>query len=152
MSERQAATIRLANAGDVTALASWSDTSRQWAVSTAFSELPLRDVMDDRETNVIVAQDATGIAALGIMHYDEDDAQVLSLSVDPARDDWGAAQAILRWFERTALTAGIGLMSLAVRSVDDAACAFFVQAGYQTFGPPHDDGETIVRFAKDLWA
>lgn len=167
MGERQAATINLAGAGDVAAILDWSGRARRWVMGDPLTARRLRQAMTDRDTNVIVAKDSFGIAALGIMHYDDDYAQLLNLSLDAEREDPGAAGAIVRWFETTALAAGIGIVSVVAFNADDRACAFFARSGYREFGndEPADDDDpagadaegdagipAATTFAKDLWA
>lgn len=108
----------------------------------------------DGNTNVAVAADAASLAGFGIMKYGDTEAHLLLLAVTPSLRHQGVGAALMSWFERTALVAGIGVIYLEARLVNNEARAFYHRLGYgeiTTVRGYYRGIETAVRFAKDLW-
>lgn len=109
----------------------------------------------DRETNVAVACDANRLVGFGIMKYKDEEGHLLLLAVRDSHRRRGIGTALMAWFERTALVAGIGVIQLEARLANEDARAFYRRLGYNEIKVVRGyycGVESAVRLAKDLWA
>ncbi|HEU0203333.1 MAG TPA: GNAT family N-acetyltransferase [Burkholderiaceae bacterium] len=114
----------------------------------------LRSVRD-RNTNVAVAYDAAKLVGFGIMKYREEEGHLLLFAIRESHRRRSIGTALMSWFERTALVAGIGVIYLEARLVNQEARAFYRQLGYKEIKIVrgyYRGVEAAVRLAKDLWA
>lgn len=121
----------------------WSWTERRVAAS-----------IRDRTTNVAVAYDTGNVIGFGIARFRMDEAHILLLAVNESHRRRGVGTALVRWIEKTALVAGIGIVYLEARLVNTDARHFYKALGYREFRiePRRYGGiETGVRLGKDLW-
>src|SRR5262245_2261265 len=108
----------------------------------------------DPNTNVAVARDADELVGFGIMKYRDEEGHLLLLAVRDSYRRQGIGTALIAWFERTALVAGIGVIRLEARLSNHDARAFYRHLGYEevtTVRGYYLGIETAVRMAKDLW-
>jgi len=137
--------IVLATAADVKTIA---------AMSWRYTPARVAKLLNEAEVNLIVARDATELIGFGAMRYADEEAHLHLLAVAPARRRSGVGAALLRWLEESALTAGIGIVSLEARVDNQAARAFYVARGYSEvaflrgYYLGRADG---VRLSKDLF-
>lgn len=157
MSMRKAATLRLAGARDIASVTDWAMHAGQVADARPLSGEQLRADLFEPDTNVLLVIDPDGIAALGVMHYGIDEATLTRLDVDrrlPALErEVGACLSMLRWFETSALAAGICVISIVVAADNPAAHGLLLAHGYRDFIEIGSDGEPRsreVRFSRDL--
>jgi len=147
--------IRLACQRDALHIA---EMSRQLIeVGLGWSWTPARVLrsLQDRDTNVAVAQDNGRIIGFGIAQYQTDEAHIALFAVTHTRRRCGVGTALMKWMEETALTAGIGVVCLEARLSNAGARAFYRKMGYREVKivPGMYKGiETGVRLAKDLWS
>jgi [ribosomal protein S18]-alanine N-acetyltransferase len=105
-------------------------------------------------TNVAVAREPGELIGFAIMEYKDEEAHLLLFAVSAAHRRQGVGSALLSWLEKTALTAGIGLIYLEARTRNAEAREFYRKHGYTEIGRVRgmyrgvEDG---VRIAKDLW-
>src|SRR5256885_295887 len=91
----------------------------------------------------------------GIMNYREAEAHLLLLAVQDSLRRRGIGTALVSWLERTALVAGIGVIYLEARHVNQEARAFYAKLGYQEIQLVrgyYSGVEAAVRLAQGLWA
>lgn len=157
MTMRKAATIRLAGVADSVLILDWAQLAGPVANAQTLTRGQLRADLFDAETNVLLALDPEGIAALGIMRYGIEEATLVRLDVDrraaSLEREVGACLALLRWFETSALAAGIGVISVVVAADNPAAHGLLLAHGYRDFIAIGSDGQpqaTEVRFSRDL--
>lgn len=111
--------------------------------------------VSDEHTNVAVARDGRHLIGFGIMEFGNDEGHLVLLAVQPSHRRRGVGKALVSWLEKTALTAGIGVIYLEARLNNTAAKAFYRRLGYQQFQvvPGYYRGrEACTRMAKDLWS
>jgi ribosomal-protein-alanine N-acetyltransferase len=84
----------------------------------------------DRATNVVVVREQDRVTGFGIMRYNDDDAHLLLLAVDPDRRRLGIASAILLWLEEVARTAGAARIRVEARESNEEARCFYNEHGY----------------------
>ena len=108
----------------------------------------------DPATNVAVARERGELIGFAIMEYKEDEAHLVLFAVGAAHRRKGMGSALLAWLEKSALTAGIGLIYLEARTGNAAARAFYQKHGYSEIARVrgmYRGREDGVRLARDLW-
>ena len=154
-----ACTIGLARTSDADAIAEMSREAIEHGLGWKWTADRVRRCLRDDATNVVVARSAvaTGNRMIGfaIMSYRDDEAHLLLFAVGTSQRRRGIGTALLSWLEATALTAGVGVISLEARATNREARAFYRHHGYREVSRVRgmyrgiEDG---LRIAKDLWA
>jgi len=147
-------TIELARASDAQTLALLSRETIEQGL--AWSWRPRRVLASIRasNTNVVVIRGQATVNAFAMMHYTMSEAYLALLAVRPGQRRRGLASGLLQWLERTALTAGIGVVHLEALASNHGGRAFYRARGYREIEalPRHyQDRMDGVRLAKDLW-
>ena len=151
--------IRIARDADAAPIALLSREAIEYGLGWKWTPERIRRCLHDPATNVIVArsgrQVTSSIVGFAIMTYRDDEAHLLLFAVTAALRRRGIGSALLSWLEATALTAGIGVISLEARARNAGAREFYRHHGYREVArvPGMYRGvEDGVRIAKDLWA
>ena len=147
-------TLRLATRDDAQAIAQLSRDRIEQGLGWSWTALRVLRSIRDRETNVVVALDASESLGFGIMKYHDEEAHLLLLAVRAERVRQGIGTALVDWLERSALVAGIGRVSLEARASNASARAFYLRLGYreiQSLPGYYQGREACVRMARDLW-
>lgn len=146
--------IRLATSADVRAIA---DMSRQFIeTGLGWSWTPARVAASvrDRETNVIVAESASGLVGFAIMTYGDETAHLTLLAVRENQRRRGLGSFLLKWLETTAVEAGVGRIRLETRAGNGSAVKFYASRGYRTvrrLTGYYRGIEDALRLEKELW-
>lgn len=147
--------IALATAGDAPRIALLSRDHIEQGLRWRWTPPRVLRMVQDADSNVVVARSAGAFAGFGIMRYKEnEEAHLLLLAVAPEWRRKGVGSALVSWLETTALTAGLGVVYLEARTRNVGARAFYRALDYvETRQVPglYADGEDGVRIAKDLW-
>lgn len=146
--------LQLASRSDAAAIASMSRDLIERGLGWSWTRRRVLGSIDDPQTNVVVAGEAGHLLGFGIMAYQEDDAHLLLLAVQPAVTRRGIGRSLVDWLEAAALVAGIGQVYLEARARNVVARRFYRQLGYREIQclPGYYQGEEpAVRFDKDLW-
>ena len=146
--------IGFARRGDAQRIAEMSRDSIEYGLGWKWTTARIGRCLDDAATNVIVARESGDLIGFAIMQYKDDEAQLLLFAVAAAQRRNGVGSTLLAWLESTALTAGIGLISLEARTQNAAARAFYREHGYReiaTVRGMYRGREDGIRLAKDLW-
>jgi ribosomal protein S18 acetylase RimI-like enzyme len=147
--------IRLALEQDAPRIAAMSRDLIERGLGWSWTPQRVFRSIRDRNTNVAVADDTAQLIGFGIMRYRDEEAHLHLFAVRDSFRRQGVGTALMHWFERTALVAGIGVIHLEARLVNQEARAFYHRLGYKeiTIVPGYYRGiEPAVRLAKDLWA
>ena len=147
-------TLRLATRDDAQAIAQLSRDRIEQGLGWSWTALRVLRSIRDRETNVVVALDASESLGFGIMKYHDEEAHLLLLAVRTERVRQGIGTALVDWLERSALIAGIGRVSLEARASNASARAFYLRLGYreiQSLPGYYQGREACIRMARDLW-
>jgi ribosomal-protein-alanine N-acetyltransferase len=147
-------TLRLATRDDAQLIARLSRDRIEQGLGWSWTALRVLRSVRDRETNVVVALDASESLGFGIMKYHDEEAHLLLLAVRAERVRQGIGTALVDWLERSALVAGIGRVSLEARASNAGARAFYLRLGYreiQSLPGYYQGREACVRMARDLW-
>ena len=108
----------------------------------------------DKNTNVVAAYAQGNLIGFAIMTYEAEHCHLVLLATAPAHRRKRVASHLLQWLEKTALTAGIGVVYLEARTNNAGARAFYRRLGYREVNIIHRyyrGKESAVRIAKDLW-
>lgn len=109
--------------------------------------------MRDRECAVIVARSGRTAVGFAIMQFYDEHAHLNLLAVHPGYQSLGVGRMLVEWLEESARTAGIFLVRLELRAVNEGALNFYERLGYEQTGvsPQYYDGrEDAVRMTHDL--
>ena len=110
-------------------------------------------VIKARDTNVLVAEVRQHVVGFAIMDFGDTSAHLLLLAVKPTHQRCGVGRRMVAWLEEAALTAGIGTVSLELRSNNFGARTFYRILGYKelSYLPGYYRGvETAVKMARDI--
>lgn len=152
--------IRLALESDLEAAASMSRDLIEYGLGWHYTASRLRSAMRAPDFNLAIAvtpdprRGEEPVIGFGLMQYLDEDAHLTLLAVDRRWQRLGVATRLVRWLERCALTAGIGIVSLEVRMGNAAALAFYASIGYRPmrqlrgYYQSQEDG---LRLSRDLW-
>lgn len=147
--------IRLACARDVRRIALMSKNLIETGLGWSWTDHRVMASLQDRATNVAVAHDGGRLIGFCITKFRAEEGHILLLAVDEAHRRQGLGTALVRWMEKTALVAGIGIMYLEARLTNAGARKFYEALGYREFKLErgrYRGIETGVRLGKDLWA
>jgi ribosomal-protein-alanine N-acetyltransferase len=156
----QGAQIRLALECDLEAAAAMSRDLVEHGFGWHYTPGRLRAAMRASDFNLAIGanpdpQGGPGrVVGFGMMQYLDEDAHLTLLAV---AQDWqrrGLATRLVRWLERCALTAGIGIVSLEVRATNETALAFYASLGYRPvmrLAGYYQGREDALRLSRDLW-
>ncbi|MGE0797995.1 MAG: GNAT family N-acetyltransferase [Lautropia sp.] len=120
----------------------------------------VRAAMNAADCNLAIAIGRDGssgaetTAGFGLMVYKDDEAHLSLLAVATRWQRRGVARGLVRWLERCALTAGIGIVRLEARAGNRDALAFYASLGYQPVRRVRGyylGREDAQQLARDLW-
>jgi len=146
--------IELADSGDAAAIAAMSRDLIEYGLHWRWAPGRVAASIGDRATNVAVARIGRRLCGFGIMKYRDLEAHLHLLAVHPSCQGKGVGAELVGWLERSALTAGIGVVYVEARSANSVARAFYRKLGYREFAQAngyYENSEDAVRLAKDLW-
>lgn len=135
--------IELGNAGDAHDISALSAAAIEHGLRCTWTAHRVRNALNDRETNVVVARDGLRLAGFGIMTYTDASAHLNLLAVKEAYRRKGIGSALLDWLEKCARTAGLAVVKAEVRYENPAARGFYLANGYA-------EGERIVGYYQGL--
>jgi ribosomal-protein-alanine N-acetyltransferase len=147
--------IRLALPRDAAGIAAMSRDLIEQGLGWSWTQQRVGRSMRDKNTNVAVACDADQLVGFGIMKYKDEEGHLMLLAVRDSHQRLGIGTALMAWFERTALVAGIGVIYLEARLANTDARKFYSRLGYKeikTVRGYYRGVEAAVQLAKDLWA
>lgn len=126
--------IGFANSSDARAIALLSRSEIEYGLAWGWTLAAVLRAIEDKSTNVIVARHGRSMAGFALMKYNEEDAQLVLLGVDPVRRRKGIATALISWLEHTVRVAGLRTIQVQVRSTNAGAQAFYAKLGYENVG------------------
>ncbi|MGH8222062.1 MAG: GNAT family N-acetyltransferase [Woeseiaceae bacterium] len=144
---------RAAHVSEAATIASMSRLHVEYGLKWRWTPARVRAAIRDAETMVLVASLRGDIAGFAIMKFGEDRAHLLLLAVLPAFRRCGIGSSLLRWLEKSCLTAGIRHVGLEVRAANRAAREFYANAGYRYLGHVsgyYDRRESAAVMGKEL--
>jgi ribosomal-protein-alanine N-acetyltransferase len=130
-------TLELARLSDAGAIAAMSRALVESGLPWTWTAQRVGREIRDRNTNVLVARGANGIAGFAIMRFGETHAHLNLLCVDPRYRRRGLGKRMMEWLEETARVAGVEEIGLEVRKRNTGARLFYQALGYQEAGVLH---------------
>jgi ribosomal-protein-alanine N-acetyltransferase len=106
-----------------------------------------------RSTLVLVAEVQSHLVGYAIVEFGDIQAHLSLLAVKPSYQRCGIGRALIDWIEESALTAGIGSITLELRANNYGARSFYRLLGFQdgTYVPGYYRGiETALRMSRDI--
>lgn len=146
--------IRLAGPDAALSIAWMSRNLIERGLGWSWTGQRVRRSIDDPDSNVVLAMRCDVLVGFGIMKYQDVEAHLLLLAVQPEHGRRGVGTALVGWLETSARAAGIGQVYLEARAENTAARVFYRRLGYAEIQvvPGYYRGvEASVRLAKDLW-
>jgi ribosomal-protein-alanine N-acetyltransferase len=151
-----APTLGLATRADAVAIAQLSRDRIEAGLGWSWTPPRVLRSIRDRESNVVVASDASDAARMlgfGIMKYQDEEAHLLLLAVQAAHARQGVGRALVSWLEASARIAGIARVGLEARASNAGARAFYMSLGYretQSLAGYYSGREDCIRMTHDL--
>lgn len=154
-SRNNLARCRLASNADAPLLARMSrdyvERGHGWNWRTA----RIRRCIRASDTVVLCAESTTErqLTGFAIMEFNDERAHLNLLAVAPRQRRLGIGVTLLAWLEKTALIAGVAVITLEVRAQNTGARRFYRRLGYEEFQqiPRYYSGrETAYRLRKVL--
>jgi ribosomal-protein-alanine N-acetyltransferase len=106
-----------------------------------------------RRTNVLVATLERKLAGFAIMEYGDTRAHLSLLAVQPSLHRRGIGSHMMAWLEESALAAGIGDITLELRTNNFAARCFYQSLGFSEAAyirGYYRGEETALRMSRDI--
>lgn len=122
--------IRLATPADAAEIAAMSRDQIEYGLPWSWTEARVLGAIRNRDTNVAVMGERTALRGFGIMSYRDEVAHLLLFSVRPEYRRQGVGNALLRWLEAVAVTAGITRIGVECRRDNAPARNFYAESGY----------------------
>jgi ribosomal-protein-alanine N-acetyltransferase len=145
--------IELAGTRDAPLIASLSRDLIETGLGWSWQPARVLRAIRNPEAAVIKAIDDE-IAGFAIMRFGQEDAHLDLLAVRPAYRRQGVATLMLRWLEKSALTAGVSIIRLELRESNRGARRFYERHGYsfvRTVDGYYQGREAALQMARDLW-
>jgi ribosomal-protein-alanine N-acetyltransferase len=145
--------IRLATRSDARAIAELSRDCIEHGLVWSYTEARILKAIHGKSVNVAVMREQDELVAFGIMDYGDTTAHLVLLGVHPERRRRGLGGQVLRWLEKSAVTAGIELIRVEARLDNQHAVDFYRSLGYVVLGssPGYYQGRIdAVRLEKRL--
>lgn len=146
-------TYELARAADAETIANVSRWLIEAGLQPTWTSARVAWHIQHSESTVLVAKENARLVGFAIMQFGEHAAHLNLLGVLPARQRHGVGRQLLSWLEATAVTAGIVLVTLEVRSTNSSARAFYEELGYtelETINGYYEGREDALRLKHDL--
>ncbi|HEX6364346.1 MAG TPA: GNAT family N-acetyltransferase [Albitalea sp.] len=145
--------ISLAVAADASAIAELSRDTIEAGLPWSWTARRIARCIRDRSTNVVVARQPRGLLGFAIMKYEEEEAHLLLLAVQPGQRRQGVGSALLKWLEATVGAAGIGVVRLETRARNEEGRLFYRRHGFEEVGVQegyYQGLENALQMAKDM--
>lgn len=143
----------LATAADAARIAVMSRDLIETGLGWSWTPERIARSIRNRDTVTLVARDRGRLVGFAIMFFGDEHAHLNLLAVRREYQRTGVGRCMLAWLEESALTAGIGVISLELRASNRDARRFYRALGFQEtrYIPCYYRGrETAVRMERDI--
>jgi len=124
------ATVEFATGSDVVEIGNLSRKYIEQDLGWKYTPAKLRELIQNRTKNVVVARKGDTLAGFGIMTYRDDTANLDLLAVKIRYRRSGIGKQIVTWLEEVAVTAGIENIYVQVRKLNHGAIKFYKKLGF----------------------
>lgn len=145
--------LRAAHASEAAEIASISRQHVEHGLRWRWTPGRIKRHVADPDSMVLVASRAGVMQGFAIMKFADDSAHLLLLAVQPKSRRRGIATDLLRWLEKSCVTAGIQQIRLELRDANQPARKFYTAMGYRLVGRMaayYDRQESAVVMGKYL--
>lgn len=146
-------TLRLGTAKDARPIAELSRDLIEHGLGWSWTPQRVTRAIANADTSAVVAHDGDHLAGFAIMYFGAEDAHLNLLAVDRAYQRGGVGRNLFEWMRASALVAGIAVIRLELRAVNQPARRFyrglgFLETGYVPFY--YSGREAALRMALEL--
>jgi len=146
--------LRPGRPGDINTVAAMSRDLVETGLRWKWTPFRINRLLSHPHAQLLVAESSHDkVVGFAIMEYHRNHAHLDLLAVAPAYRTLGLGRRLVAWLETSALTAGIGKVTLEVRAGSTGARAFYYSLGFQQVAviPGYYEGqETAVRLVHQL--
>jgi len=153
MTIKHSLVLRAAHSSEAGTIASISRLQVEHGLNWRWTPARVRQQILDKETMVLVASVGGVIEGFAIMKFQDDDAHLFLLAVQPKARRGGIGRALVEWLEKSCRTAGIQRIRLEVRASNLAARQFYERLGFRFVSQVagyYDSREAAVVMVKTL--
>jgi ribosomal-protein-alanine N-acetyltransferase len=146
-------TMRAAHVSEAKAIAAMSRLHVEYGLQWRWTPKRIRRHIKECESMVLVASIGGEISGFAIMKFGDAKAHLFLLAVEPKQRRQGTGAAMVRWLEKSCVTAGLSEIRLEVRERNLGARQFYAHLGYEELGQKsgyYDGRETAVMMDKSL--
>ena len=122
--------LRLARRSDAPILARMSRDLVEAGLGWHYRTERIGQLIDDRETVVLVARSGLSVAGFAIMSFGDQHAHLVLLAVRAPHQRRGIARRMTHWLLESAATAGMACVHVELRADNKAAYAFYRNMGF----------------------
>lgn len=123
--------IRLAKLTDARMIAAISRDHIEHGLGWNYQESAVRDMVNDPDTNVIVATFNDRLCGFAIMRYEGFEAHLILFAVMPAFRRQRAGTALIQWLIRTAEVSGAQVIYVEMRKNNSTGRRFYESIGFK---------------------
>ena len=123
--------LRPAHSSEAAAIATMSRLQIEYGLNWRWTPRRIRRAIQNPETMVLVASVDGVIEGFAIMKFNDEDAHLLLLAVQPGARKAGIGRAMVEWLEKSCRTAGLRHIRLEVRVSNEPARLFYERLGYR---------------------
>lgn len=145
--------IEFAKAEDAVDIGNISRKSIEHDLHWKYTPKHIRQLIQNKKKNVVVARDGEKLLGFGIMTYDEEQANLDLLAVKNTHRRRGIGVQIVTWLEKVAHTAGVFNIYVQVRKINKGAIEFYKKLDFQVIDEErgyYQGHETGVIMCKSL--
>ena len=123
--------LRPAHRSEAAQLATMSRLQIEHGLSWRWTTARIRKQIKDTDSTVLVASIDGVIAGFSIMQFEDSQARLFLLAVEPKARRNGIGSALVRSLEQACISAGVPSIRLEVRASNSAAIEFYTRLGYR---------------------
>jgi len=123
-------TFKLARPADVESIAVMSRDLIESGLGWSWTPARVTRELRDRDSLVLTARNGRTLIGFAMMHFQDEDAHLNLLAVNPCNQRAGLGHRLVRWLEESATVAGISSVHLEVRAKNRGARSFYQAIGY----------------------
>jgi ribosomal-protein-alanine N-acetyltransferase len=145
--------IRLARPNDAQKMARLSRDLIETGLGWSWTPKRVLGSLQRQDTCSIVAEGEDPVAGFAIMEFLDQHAHLSLLAIDQPHQRRGIGRSLVEWLEKSARTAGIGIVYVEARVSNQAARDFYRRLGYREMFlvPGYYRGrEAAIRLGHDL--
>lgn len=153
MKKREELILRAAHASEAAEIAAISRQQVEYGLTWRWTPARIKRSINDKETMVLIASESGVTNGFAIMKFSDETAHLLLLAVQPKMRRNGVGTDMLRWLEKSCVTAGIQAVQLEVRASNRIAISFYEKLGFrlvERVAAYYDRSEAAIVMRREL--